>query len=441
MSLSLAYINIQILLQNYLPLPYFYDKQTNRLIWNSKLDTKKPWKLPIWHFQKLLATFFGTFVPTYHIYTLWYNPLPPNREEIMIHCLILFSSLQYFASWLTFELCSGYHADLVTEIYWQNGIKYEGWPWPYTNRIPEFPELVGYGLALGFFFFPFCAAAFPFFRQYDPVQLVITGIFPSASLTALQITSSILTSFCVVFAALVCLLQLLVTTSCLSIYYDLAKQNYLMSLHNGNLIAKKSDIAVRMIKKLRIVLRLVAKWKHRKCLGWNKVGFTSKAIGNEILFENRPSKGILTEKFTERLLSHRKLSVLVSSSNECIRFYIPLMTAAGMSLVVVSIFGVIRLYNQLEIMFYLVIAFFAVFIPPLIIFFCQYSSKPSYFSIEMIRFWKSDVVVMSGRLEKRQMWSMRSIGFKMGQFFIVNNNTALNLLDTILQNTIAVLVV
>jgi len=74
----------------------------------------------------------------------------------------------------------------------------------------------------------------------------------------------------------------------------------------------------------------------------------------------------------------------------------------------------------------------------MIIFFCKHASLPLIFTEEMLTFWKGKLV---GGLEKRELRSLQKVGFKLGPLFYAKQDTALNINNIIVTNTISLLLV
>ncbi|CAL8145640.1 unnamed protein product [Orchesella dallaii] len=435
MGFGEAYINVQLLLQKLFDMPIYYDTNQGRLIPNPKLKTR--WKMFIWNMNELgvLAAFLYGFYRIRRIFHDYTETGLLNPEETVIYFFLIGMGFQALATFYTIERDPSGFSFVSSQIFNLGGESHRGWPT--SRRLPDIPELIGYGMAIVFFNFPLAGIVYPLIKSLDPINTHFTGILPELPR---RLLASFSYGFLLFFSANICASFLLLILTCCQVMEKQTERNHKLSvgespIETSHWIEAHIQFVVKRILLGIEYLLTIAKWKTGSgCSVW------CAEIPEMVIIRNVAQSGRNSEhnqNFELRRRFHIQLRLLMEASNRNVHVFIPTMATVGMLLCVILNYGIIKLHDREEMRIFVFMAIFIlVAINTLIFFLCHHASQPMIHTSEMILFWKGK---LKGELEKRQVRCMRPIGFTLGAFFLAKRDTALEMNDIILNATINVL--
>ncbi|CAL8136668.1 unnamed protein product [Orchesella dallaii] len=440
MELGQAFINVHLLQQKFIDLPFHFHKESSKLKANVKLQTR--WKMPIWHVGSVMMILFFIFSIS-HLISLRKFPTNEVAEEAVVYALCSGASLLGIITCYTMEHDPDYVTQLTTETLWAGGIKYKG-P-PSLKRIPQFPEMFGYGSAAAFHFMPIVAAVFPILRDYDPFSLFFKDILCFSELLRRLMASVTFGIFVAAGAPAICI-ELLLLASAIVVFGKLLKhleklnQNEFYQLDQEG-VDWFQQLVTKLLNKLPVSNRV---WNTEK-LEFHRQGNRSNCpmwFDNSIItpifqkYKDQPNRHV-NQKFREQLHVHNQLYIIMTSCNYAARLFFPLFAFLGITISVAMNYAVIMLYGKIELYLYLFACFIDIICFVLIFFFCHYGAMPLMQSTGFIEFWQGKKM---GKAEMKSARAMLPIACMLGHFFSAKKGTSLDIMSNILDYTVSFIV-
>ncbi|CAL8097810.1 unnamed protein product [Orchesella dallaii] len=424
MGFGEACLNVQVLFQKIFDTPIFYDISRNKLTQNPKLETR--WKMAGWHIM-VFGIIFLVIISLLHVRHLAIEVTSGRTveaEEVLVACLTIVMFSQTLITTYTVERNPQYFTFISTQIFEFSGVKYQGWP--SSRRLPDLQEVVGYYIALTLCDFTFVAIAYPFLRDHDIGNVLLKGVLPELPRRLLVMAyygwyTFYTTNFNTQF--------LLLIITCCQIFEKETEMNLLLSTQQP--FEKKTNWLEKLVQaEAKIFFGVCDKiWKRQTTVG------VEVEPPQEIVVQPRNEEES-SPTFRKILHRHNCLYILMASSNANVRVFIPGMAAVGMALCVVCNYIILTMYDKEY--FQLFAAFGAIVLLCagwLIAFFCHHASLPLIYTEATIQHWKQ---ILSSNLARRKLRTMRTIGFTLGPFFMAKRGTALDMLNTIIDTTISV---
>ncbi len=433
MGYGVAWINIQIIVQTIFEMPWYYDTKTESLIVNAKRRYKfihRLYKMPTWIIVSLIGLF--TFVMcVIHLINIVFRINAGENVpvlETLFYCATCTSTFFGLATIYSVEndIFRRYSTiDTISAIFVEGNIRHIGVPT--TERLPDIPELIGYGIMGILLSVPLIAATWPLVLDVDPINRDLKGKLPEIPR---RLLASLIYGWVTYIAGNACGLFLLLILSCCNIFEKHTEKNFHIShgyIHNNQ--PSMLETTAQQLSKhfLRIVEWIYPKWK---TFNTSNVAKTHTRSNYRVLRNQ-------LNNFAARKHDHNTMLLLMASSNSTIAVFLPTLAAQGIILCTVLNFGRIYFYDREDLRIIwgavVVINICAYYF---IMFFCHHAAKPLIFTEETIRYWKGRLVE---KIERRQVRAMMSYGFTLGQFFKVRSITAFNIVDTILSQTVSFL--
>jgi len=155
------------------------------------------------------------------------------------------------------------------------------------------------------------------------------------------------------------------------------------------------------------------------------------AVGASPVLE---TSGYRLEKYRKK---HNCLYILMWASSKRVNVFITCMAGVGMAFCIACNFVYLTMYNAEDQQLFYGCAFgVIVCINGLIIFFCHHASLPLVYTEETILHWRG---VQLSKLERKMYKTLIPFGFTLGPFFLAKRSTALDLMATIFNCTITLL--
>ncbi|CAL8145658.1 unnamed protein product [Orchesella dallaii] len=429
MGFAEAYINVQICFQQIFHTPFYYNVETGRLISNPQLKCRR--KMVLWNIMEgiTVAILLYSIYHASEIINNYENTGVLDPEEIAVLFLSIAMSSQALVTYLTMERHPDHFVYITTQIFRTGHVEHRGLPT--SRRLPDLSELVGYGIAIIFCNFPLIGTIYPLFRNADPVSIILKDVLPEIPR---RIIASIFYSFFMLVGAAICaLLILLVLSGCQTITKQ-SERNYKVSVESSwNPTQSWIELRIQALLK-SVLLKLEYVRSLRKKTGCSSSCDERNELSLVVIENSNPS---LNEKFSRRLRLHYQLDLLMKTSNKNLDPFIPIMAAVGMLICVTFNYALITLHDRKG--FEAIVAMIGLLLVAvnfLVDFFCKVACLPLEYSNELIQYWSGQLL---GKVEKRQLKSMRPAGLTLGEFFIAKRETALEMNDIILNTTISFL--
>ncbi|CAL8136328.1 unnamed protein product [Orchesella dallaii] len=312
---------------------------------------------------------------------------------------------------------------------------------PSLARIPQFPEMFGYGAVAGFYCIPIVAAIFPIFRNYDPFSIFLKDILGFSELPRRVLASAVFGLF-VLGGVPGVSCEILLMATCMLVFGKLLK--HLEDLNKDDsyqLDGKRVDWFQRM------VMKLLKKFPVKNRV-WNTNEVEDRLNNCPMWFDNSITTPIfrsirnkhnreINQKFREQVHVHNQLFILMTSCNYAARLFFPLFAFLGISVCVAMNYAVIMLYEEMDLYLYLFVCFIDTVCFVLIYFYCYHGAMPLVLSTRLIEFWKAKKM---GKEEMKSARAMLPIACMLGNFFSAKRDTFLDIMSNILDYTVSFIV-
>ncbi|CAL8112154.1 unnamed protein product [Orchesella dallaii] len=443
MGFGEAFINVQLIYQRIFDMPWFYDQRKETLCPNPKLKT--PWKMAIWNLMKI-GLALSIIVCTYRCHQIMHTYKQTRKLEPEEFCITIFSLamvIQAAVTVFTMENGTQQRCYINSEIFNLGGIHYKGWP--SSKRLPDLPELIGYGMAGTFFNFPIFCAIYPLLRSYDPLNMVLIN---SLSELPRRLLAAGVYAVLVFFAASTCAAFLLHVLAAVYVFEKKAEINYKLSVGESTCnTTSPLELAIqKMLKKVFLLLEKVIARKNSKIKPDSKevipsdipeIKNSAVPSGLEASQKETNLQESLYHRFKIRRKRHIEIGLLMETTNKGVETFVPTTTAVGMTICVTLNYILLTMYDEED---------FRLFVGPsisvlvsinaLILFLCKHASLPLTYTSETILFWKGQ---LTGRLGRKQVYCMRPTGLKFGKYYFAKRDTALEINDAVVNATITLL--
>ncbi len=430
MGYGVAWINIQIIVQNIFEMPWYYDTKTEQIIVNPKRKHKfirRLFKMPTWIIVSSLGV-LTIIMSTIHLINIG---LKVNAGvhvpvlETLFYCVTCVCTLLGLVTIYTAEkdIMRRYSViDTIQAIFVEGNVRHIGVPT--TERLPDLPELIGYGIMLVFLVLPLTAATWPLILDVDPINRDLKDKLPEIPR---RLLASVMYGWVSYIAANVCGLFLILILACCHIFEQRAENNFRQSngIFNKNR-PNKFEHLIRLLSKyfLKTIEWIYPKWK---TFSRSKITRVNTRSGQRAL------RNQLTH-FAVRRHDHNTIHLLMDQSNRNMTVFIPTLAGVGIILCIVGNFGCISFYDRGDLrIIWCATVCFAICIYFMIMFLSHHAARPLVFTEKTIRYWKGRLVE---KLERRQVRAMMAYGFTMGPFFQVKSITAFDIMDSILNHSI-----
>lgn len=388
MGFAVAFLNMLLIYQRIVDLPWQYESISNKLLVNPNRNLGLSHRLkrnPIWStFQCILPFSWCYFLlKTKNLLLHWKS----NVNLLYILEIVIYACgtavLTFVMSTLyALERNPSYFISFIEEIFKYAKVKYLGFP--NSKRPPSIPELLGYMVAFGYLFIPISGAAFPFLFNFDPFAYIFTDLIPVGPRKIIASVSYGASAAC--YAVACACLQQFVLAAC-HIFEKETQRNLQLSKQYCNIQGRLSQQSL----------------------------FKTCTLRHKIV----------------------QLMMTVSNENE-MKVYVPVLAGVGIVFSVFANFGVLAMYRSEEqyILLLMGVCMLAT-VYGLILFICLHASLPMVYTERLISVWKTKLV---GKQERRLLKSMKRFGFHLGIFFEAKQRTALDIMETILCYTLSLLV-
>ncbi|CAL8097792.1 unnamed protein product [Orchesella dallaii] len=287
----------------------------------------------------------------------------------------------------------------------------------------------------GFSNFPFVATAYPLLRDYDPVNRVLDGILPEIprrlfASTTLGLITFFTTNICVQY-------MLLIICMCQS-FENRAKENRAKS--TGMIEEKKvNKIEKLLLAEAKLFFIAIEKFCKTR-LATESDNNCSEPITTVVTIvepKSKISEDGIDKGFNERRKLHNVLYILLTTSNKYIDVMIPTMTGVGMAICITCNYFCLTMHRDKNMLMFIPFAACILLSNTwLIMYFCHHATLPRTYAEETIVYWRRQLL---SRLNRKQLRAMIAYRFTIGPFFIARKNTALDIMSTIVDYTITLL--
>ncbi|CAL8098258.1 unnamed protein product [Orchesella dallaii] len=424
MGFGEAYINVQLFCQKLFDIPITYDITQNRVIPNPKLKSRM--KMPIWHITNL-AVIICYLYQIYHGIKMTVAKNSGRNvepEEAVLTCFSIAMLSQSLITMYTLELNPDDFAYMLTQIFRIDEVKYRGLP--SSKRLPDLQEVMGYGMFIGFCNFTISCILYPLLRDYDPINMELNGFVPEIVRRILAMMyygpmCFYTTNYCAQFI-------LLILATC-QIFEKKTELN--MKTSKGILLNHEMNWLEKLVRfEMEMLFKTLDKFSRNR-----KIEDGIETIENE-----PPTIGPVLAGggiFEKHRKFHNCLYIMMAQSNVLVRVFIPAMAGVGMAFCVACNYVCLKMYDNDEVIIFVVCAFGVIIcVYALILFLCAHASLPLMYTEETIHYWKGELF---RKIQRKQCKAMISFGFTLGPFFMAKKRTALDMMDTILNYTITIL--
>ena len=186
-------------------------------------------------------------------------------------------------------------------------------------------------------------------------------------------------------------------------------------------------------KYAELIIKTVFQFKLKR----NRLGNISKNSINDIPNLNacvlKTSNSNPKQIFRDRLHTHNYIYLLTKIANEQASLFIPVLQGVQIVFCVWANFGLLKFNKVLDIILILFLFASTVAFEILDLILLRYGALPVVISQEFIWFWKGERI---GKVERKQLRSVKNVGYFMGTFFLIKNRSAMDVLDTIFSYTV-----
>lgn len=438
MGFAVAFVNVQILYQKFIKFPWLYDRHTDTLIVHPhrKLPFKQRLlKMPIWHLNTLLMILAWLYCLVKFFVILKRAQTNQSTTLLMETCLCVIGLAQ-----CTFALAIIYTIDhnptyflySSREILKDGSVTFVGFPT--TERPPDLLELIGYGIGLGPISYPIATSLLPFlFPRVDPMSSLLPTSIPYIVRKLISsVTYALVSGYCAIACTA---FVLFILASCQ--IFEMATHKNLVECKGEEILRKPNmleKLAVELtIKELKFLEWIYPKWKEINRQSKNKMVLV-KTKSNVSIVSGSGNLNVGLSKF---LLRHNSLRIMMTPCNYNVSVLIPAMAGVGVVSAVMLNFGIVVLRSRNDLrVFFCVGIYLSVNIQWLIQFFCLHACLPSVYSEKTIQHMKK---VIRKKVEHRIIRGMKPYGFSMGGFFTMKRATALDMLESISDYTMSLL--
>lgn len=433
MGYAVAWINIQVIVQNIFEMPWYYDTEKESIIVNPKRKQKflqRFLKMPTW----IIVSFLGvvTFIMCiHHIIKIGlkmkigeYVPV----LETLLYCTSCVCTLLGLVTIYSAEkgIMRCYSViDTIDAIFVEGNVRHMGVPT--TERLPNVPELIAYGIMAVFLCCPIITATWPLILDVDPINRDLKDVIPEIPR---RIMASVIYSWVTHIAANACGLFLILILACCHIFETRAEKNSKLSkgVVDFNQRSRLETVA-RIFSKylLKTIERIYPRWK------------TFKRSQISLMHNNSKHRVLRSQliNFAVRNHDHNTMRLLMDQSNQNMAVFLPTLAGVGIILCIVGNYGSITFYDRDDLrVIWCAAVTFTICIYWMILFFCHHAATPLIYTEETIRYWKGK---LCEKLERKQVRAMMTYGFTLGPFFRVKPITAFDIMDAILNNSITFL--
>ncbi|CAL8083989.1 unnamed protein product [Orchesella dallaii] len=432
MGFGEAFINLQLLYQRIFDMPFCYSLKKGKLIANPNRNSW--WKMLNWNLIKwsLLILVIHSVYRGGKLFLNSDENTPLNPEQMFVHITIFGAGIHTLATIYTMERHPPDFTYVLTQIIKLGKVHWRGWPT--SERLPDIQELVAYGLASSCMSSTAFCCLYPLLRSYDPINYELKDLIPEVPRILLAVC---IYGFVTFGCAVICSSLMALLLAACHVFEKETEKNKSCSI--GTQPENKDNQLECLVQEILFYVFLSLD----RLLGRNKSSTTVHPLEEVVQrfvtvnpcgsLEEEP----MNEQYKRSLRRHRQLRLLMEASNKNEQVFIPTMATVGILLCTIFNYTLLTMYDKEEFrLLFPPIALFLVSTNVLILFFCHHASLPLIYTEETIHFWKG---VLIGKLEGRQVKSMQPFGFTLGAFFHAKRETALEMNDIILNNTITLL--
>lgn len=170
----------------------------------------------------------------------------------------------------------------------------------------------------------------------------------------------------------------------------------------------------------------------------NPDNFRMGIVGGAAKEEADTNQLDINSVFRQRFLSHSQITLLIRDCNARLWLYCPLLQGVGLIICVMANCGFIKLGNKAELILVAFCAFVSVVFTLMNLLLINYGSQIGTLTEATIQFWKG---VRVGKMERRQVRAMQVVYMTMGSWFPIRKATALDVMDVIMNQTVAFITV
>lgn len=433
MGFGEGYLNVYVLCQKMFNMPSRFDIAQGRFIRNPQWGKK----FPAWHvYQLAICTFFLYTINHFRILCKAYIAgKDVSMEEFIVYVVYSAGALHEISTGYCEASHLSWSVENINNMLHFGNVRYCGWPT--SQRLPDFQELVAYGMGLALATSAsVLGLAVPFIRPFDPISLELSG---ALSPTQVKFIAAFLYFILCFFGSLDTLCYLLRAMLVCQVIETKADLNLKLSRCQScekEVAWIESRFIQPVLKTFFQVFERLAQ-KRPKTIPFEISTLDSVETGqrgNHLHRSGMPGTAI---RFRRRRHLHAQMNLLIDTSNQLVHFFVPCMTGTGIVICSIINYGILSCFDDEEVRLIIFSGIVLVgVIHCLILFFCKHASNPAILTKSMIQYWKGK---LSGRLERRQFRSMRTLGFTIGPFFGAKRSTALDIMDTIVDCTISLL--
>ncbi|CAL8068625.1 unnamed protein product [Orchesella dallaii] len=358
-----------------------------------------------------------------------------NPEEICF-CVILSAMLiQAVATVYTMELEPKRLVYFLRQVLNLGHITFKGFR--SSERLPDFQEVIAYTIAIVIGNFPLMTGMYALLGNFDPASTLLKDIVPEIPR---RLVAMVIYAIATLLGAIPCAMFLLMALTIVNILEVEAANNLKLSKGLPQKRQRKLD---GFVQDVFLAMEKFFRRKNKSQIQPSiyELSHLEVIVTESILrVPEKQSQGNEMEtqgNFKIVYKNHITNNLLMDTCNRNLEMYVPTMAGVGMTFCVIFNYGLLTLHNNEKWMFSLFVALFIlIVINGLILFLCQHASLPLAHTTNTIRYWKG---CLTRKLDKRQLRCMRPFGFKLGRFFYVKRDTALEMNDIILNVTISLL--
>ncbi|CAL8088360.1 unnamed protein product [Orchesella dallaii] len=391
MSFSTGFLRVQIVLQKLMGIPINYDTSRHILYLNPHAHS---WKhMVCWKFGKVSYIFFTLFTFIKLLHLVASGKWESEMEQMVVYSIAnAFSIFSYSTVWtvehLGSEVCWVVSQQLLLERVHEKGNKRKFFSLLRLLSTSSIKELAVYIFTLCFAYAPIVCAAFPFFRNYCPVQSMFSLLFPSLiPELCSKIIASIWNGATLLFGYVSCVSFFLAIVASIECEKHLLKRLKQTGSEKHSLFRKESS---------------EANFNHAHCP------------------------------------FYRQMQIIVTQSNINVSLYCPSLIAIGFSFSISGYLTCFKFYDRIPLFVYCFCTITGILMTFLFMILVPIAAEPNELSNEFVGSWRTRLRTRQLRMQLR---SCMPFAYTIGPFLLVKRCTLLDMLNSIMDYTTSFILV
>lgn len=279
-----------------------------------------------------------------HLYRAYLDGQDFSIDEFLVYTVFTGAFLHALSSGYSESANLSWRIKAINNDLRFGNVKYCGWPT--SQRLPDFQEFFAYGMAISFItVFPLMNTAAPWIVPVDPLSLELEGLLAP---TTKRIVTSCLNCG---YTFLSCINVLCYLLRAMFVCHVLETGSEInLKLSRGQSLEKgKSWIETKLISP--VLELLFFKRKQFDDLDRQELG---NMAGRRFGLFNQEGTSNRNNLFRKIRHHHNQVHLIMDTSNELVRIFVPGITGSGIAVGAVSNFGVLSRFDEESVRLYVI---------------------------------------------------------------------------------------